>query len=189
VSVAFAVNPPVSTDLELIEMVGHGDLAAFEEIYRRYEGRIHGLCLRMIRDRARAEDLTQDVFLRAWRKIGSFDGRSAFSTWLHRLAVNVVLGELRTQRRRPQTVSEEDPGGSEIDSLATSETHVPEPSSAMDLEAAIAELPPRARMVFWLHDVEGYPHREVAGLMGLAEGTCKALLHRAPRLHQDALGK
>lgn len=172
------------SEADLVRRAQGGDVAAFEELFRRFQGRIYAVCLRMVADPARAEDLTQESFVRAWRKLGSFRSESAFGTWLHRLSVNVVLGELRSSKRwESQTAP-----------LGPDETGVParplrDTLAAVDLENAIAELPPQARTVFVLHDVEGYKHREIAGLMGLAEGTCKAHLHRARNLLRKALSR
>ncbi len=170
------------SELELVRQAQRGDVGAFEELFRRHQGRVYALCLRMVADPGRAEDLTQESFVRAWRKLRSFRAKSAFGTWLHRLSVNVVLGELRS--RRPL-----DGPTAEIDG---SEPHLPakprrDPVAAVDLEQAIGNLPPQARTVFVLHDVEGYKHREIASMIGLAEGTCKAHLHRARNLLKKAL--
>lgn len=159
-----------------------GDVAAFEQLYRENLDRVYALCLRLCGDAGRAEELTQDVFVRAWQKLESFEGKSAFSTWLHRLAVNVVLGDKRSEGIRVGKVfGTDDPAAYESPSRA------PDPGQRMDLERAIATLPPGARTVFVLHDVEGYKHEEIAELHGLAVGTCKAQLHRARRLLREAL--
>jgi RNA polymerase sigma-70 factor (ECF subfamily) len=128
-----------------------------------------------------AEDLAQDVFIRAWQKLGSFRGDSAFSSWLHRLAVNVVLSRQRSRRRREsRVVAVEDP---EVHDVPRSERS---PGAAVDLEKLVASLPPGARRVFVLHDVEGFSHPEIAEMTGLAVGTSKAHLHRARRLLRKA---
>ena len=158
-----------------------GDVGAFEELYRRHVDRIHALCLRMCGDAKEAEELTQDAFVRAWEKLDSFRGSSAFSSWLHRLAVNVVLGSWRTKgRHRERVVAIADFEGLDPG-------HEPQPRLAMDLESAIAGLPAGARTVFVLHDIEGYRHRDIAELTGLAVGTSKTQLHRARRLLRKAL--
>jgi len=162
-----------------------GESAAFEQLYRANVGRVYALCLRLCGDGARAEELTQDVFVRAWEKLGSFQGKSAFSTWLHRLAVNVVLGDRRSEGVRVHRVFATD----EPEKYETPSTRVSDPGTAMDLERAIAQLPPGARNVFVLHDVEGYKHEEIAQMQGSAVGTCKAQLHRARRLLREALGR
>jgi RNA polymerase sigma-70 factor, ECF subfamily len=159
-----------------------GETAAFEQLYREHVGRVHALCLRLSGDPARAEELTQDVFVRAWEKLGSFQGKSAFGTWLHRLAVNVVLGDRRSEAVRVHRVF-----GTEEPERYERAGRAPEPGHAMDLERAIATLPPGARAVFVLHDVEGYRHEEIAAMQGSAVGTSKAQLHRARRLLREAL--
>lgn len=160
-----------------------GELEAFEQLYRENAPRVYALCLRMSADARRAEELTQDVFVRAWEKLGSFRGASAFSTWLHRLAVNEVLGHRRSEgRRRERFVAVEDVGTYEQARAPTAGV-----AERMDLEAALAALPEAARAVFVLHDVEGYTHQEIAEATGRAEGTCKALLHRARRMLREKL--
>jgi RNA polymerase sigma-70 factor (ECF subfamily) len=153
-----------------------GDPGAFAALYRAHAGRVYALCLRLEADAARAEELTQDVFVRAWEALPGFRGESAFGTWLHRLAVNVVLADRRAAWRRERRVmAVEDPAALERPGEA-------DPALALDLEAAIAALPPGARAVFVLHDLEGYQHREIAAMTGIAEGTSKAQLFRARRL-------
>jgi RNA polymerase sigma-70 factor (ECF subfamily) len=159
-----------------------GEVGAFEELYRLHVGRVYALCLRMCGDAGEAEEMTQEAFVRAWEKLGTFGGRSAFGSWLHRLAVNVVLGRWRARgRRRDRVVSI-----AEVDGFGDPD-HRPEPRLAVDLERAIAGLPVGARTVFVLHDVEGYRHKDIAELTGLAEGTSKAQLHRARKLLREAL--
>lgn len=160
-----------------------GSVTAFERLYRENVDRVYALCLRLSADPVRAEELTQDVFVRAWEKLGTFRGDSAFSTWLHRLAVNVVLGTRRSDGRRDDRVvlaedltAFEDAGSGSAD-----------PGLRMDLEAAMASLPEGTRTVFVMHEVEGYTHEEIARLTGRAEGTCKALLHRARNLLRERL--
>lgn len=157
------------------------DAVAFEELYRDNAGRIYALCLRMCGDAEQAEDLTQDVFIRAWKSLGSFRGESQLSTWLHKMAVNVCLNWLsRGGRRHRQNVYLDD-----VSVLEERRSSVPE--TRMDLERAIATLPPRARQVFVLHDVEGYRHEDIARMSGIAVGTVKAQLHRARKLLQQRL--
>jgi RNA polymerase sigma-70 factor (ECF subfamily) len=171
---------------EVASAVGHargGDMAAFERLYRDNVGRIHALCLRLSGDPALAEELTQDVFVRAWEKLDSYRGESAFSTWLHRLAVNVVLGQRRADgRRHTRVMTTDDPGAYELNGVAPLDV-----GARMDLDRAMAELPSATRTVFVMHDVEGFTHEEIAQLTGRAEGTCKALLHRARRALRERL--
>jgi RNA polymerase sigma-70 factor (ECF subfamily) len=159
-----------------------GDLDAFERLYRGHVGRVYALCLRLTSDRHAAEELTQDAFVRAWERIGSFRGQSAFSTWLHRLTVNVVYSAHRSNSRRDERVT------SVEDLEVYSPTARPaRPSERMDLDDAIAKLPSGARRIFVLHDVEGFQHDEIASMTGLAVGTSKAQLHRARRMLQEML--
>jgi RNA polymerase sigma-70 factor (ECF subfamily) len=158
-----------------------GDVEAFEALYRTHVGRVHALCLRMCGDRAQAEELTQDAFIVLWEKLPLFRGESAFESWLHRLVCNCVLQQMRSDKRRIARVEpmseppERSSGGSA------------RPDARIDLETAIAALPPGARMVFVLHDVEGYRHEEIARLTGRAAGTLRAQLHRARTLLMEAL--
>ena len=169
---------------ETVRRAQAGDVAAFERLYRENVDRIFALCLRMSGDAVRAQELTQDVFVRAWEKLAGFEGKSAFSTWLHRLAVNVVLGSRRAEGIRVGKVF----GTDDLEAYETP-TRPPDPGDRLDLERAIATLPPGARTVFVLHDVEGYKHEEIAELHGIAVGTCKAQLHRARRLLREALDR
>ena len=170
-----------SIEVELVERARRRDAKAFELLYRMHVGRVFGLCLRMSADRARAEDLTQEAFIRAWQKLESFRGDSRFSTWLHELTVNVVLGDMRARSRRPVFFDVEP----EVADTASARR---EPAMHRDLERAVAGLPPGARAVFVLHDVEGYRHEEIAGMADISVGTSKAQLHRARRLLRKALG-
>lgn len=154
-----------------------GDAGAFERLYRANSSRVYALCLRMTADPVRAAELTQDVFVRAWEKLASFEGKSAFSTWLHRLAVNQVLGSHRSAaRHRARLV---DDGAAELEVVPT---RCAPAGMRLDLERAIATLPEGSRTVFVLHDVEGYTHDEIARMTGRSEGTSKSLLSRARRL-------
>ena len=171
-------------ETDVVREAQDGSGEAFERLYRRHGRRVYALCLRMVSDPERAEELTQDVFVRAWNTIGSFQHRSAFGTWLHRLGVNVVLSDMRSEKRRASR--EVMPGN--LDDLER-EVKGAMPETRMDLEVAIAQLPPGAKNVLILHDVEGYRYREIAELTGVAEGTVKSQLSRARRLVREALGK
>lgn len=151
-----------------------GDAAAFEALYRSHVGRIHALCLRLAGNRPAAEDLTQEVFVRAWRKLSSFRGAAAFGTWLYRLAVNVAVDELRSTRRGPAA---EPPG--EADTLHALPPVQDRRELGLDLERAIAELPHSSRMVFVLHDIAGWRHDEIARALDIAVGTARTHLHHA----------
>jgi RNA polymerase sigma-70 factor, ECF subfamily len=170
---------------DLVARAQAGDQAAFRDLYRLHAGRVYALCLRLTGDARDAEERTQDVFVRLWDKLRSFRGESAFSSWLHRLAVNVVLNERRTTGRREQRVRPvEDPD------VAVGAQHAAPLHAAglgIDLERAIAELPKGAREVFVLFDIEGYGHAEIAKLVGIAEGTSKAQLFRARGLLREKL--
>ena len=159
-----------------------GDVSAFEELYRLNVGRVYGLCLRMSGDPNLAEELVQETFVRAWRKLGSFRGASAFSTWLHRVTVNVVLGHQRKAGRREIHVS-----GLVEDAPPDRVAPAAYPGQTVDLERAIGRLPAGARTVFILHDVEGFHHEEISDITGIAVGTSKAQLHRARKLLRKEL--
>ena len=174
------MSRPSDAEADLVRRARHGDADAFEAIYRGNVGRVYAVALRMVADPALAEELTQEAFVRAWRKLGSFRGGSAFGTWLHRLAVNVTLDALRARRRLRERFDDEPP--------ARPPAAAPEdPGSGVDLQRGIAMLPPRARLVFVLHDVEGYKHREIAQLLELSVGASKAHLHRARRRLREVL--
>jgi RNA polymerase sigma-70 factor (ECF subfamily) len=175
-------NCPAPAQDDVVARAQSGDERAFERLYRENLGRVYALCLRMTGDRTDAEELTQEAFVRAWQKIGSFRGESAFSTWLHRLTVNLVLTEFRTRQRRRDRVTLTD-DLSAHDAPARSQA----PRERVDLESAIASLPEGARHVFVLYEIEGYKHDEIASMMGIASGTTKAQLHRARRLLREAL--
>jgi len=166
----------------LVNRVQAGDVDAFEPLYRSHVDRVYALCLRMSRDPAEAQELTQDAFVRCWERIGSFRGDSRFGTWLHRVAVNVVLEHTRTRNRREARVDPTD-DPEILGGVATERSD----DTRMDLERAVRELPPKARTVFILHDIEGYRHREIAEMTGSAPGTMRAQLHRARRLLMEAL--
>ncbi|MEO8946109.1 MAG: RNA polymerase sigma factor [Gemmatimonadaceae bacterium] len=165
-----------------VKLAANGDRRAFERLYRANLNRVYAVCVRMSGDRARAEELTQDAFVRAWERLPQFRGESAFSTWLHRLTVNVVLEAQRNERRN-RARTESDDVLEAAPPLAPHEFH----TENMDLATAIAGLPPGARTVFALHDVEGYKHEEIAEMLDITSGGSKAQLHRARRLLREAL--
>ncbi len=160
-----------------------GDVTAFEQLYRSNAGRVYGLCLRLAGDATMAQELAQDVFVRAWQRLGSFRGESALFSWLYTLTVNLAYSEGRSRRRRLARITSTD------DLTPYERPHRPTPEAALDLEKAIAALPPGARAVFVLHDVHGYKHQEIGGMLGVATGTCKAQLHRARCLLRETLGR
>jgi RNA polymerase sigma-70 factor (ECF subfamily) len=165
-----------------------GDRSAFERLYRQHVNRVFSLCARMVADRARAEELTQDVFVRAWEKLHLFRGESSFSTWLHRLTVNVVLNARKSDGRQ-KTRFEENDEDAGMDAHAGVVGMPLAPGDLLDLEEAVTRLPPGARRVFVLHDVEGYKHEEIAEMLGVTSGATKAQLHRARMLLREALNR
>lgn len=178
------VEQPEPGEAEWSARARDGDTAAFERLYRAHAGRVYGLCLRMTGDRHAAEDLTQETFVSAWRSLSAFEGRSGFGTWLHRIAVNAVLGRKRSPQGRGET-SLTDEEGEDREFAAPGPT---DPSTPLDLEHLIATLPEGARNVLVLYGVYGYSHEETAELLGVAVGTCKAQLHRARRLLRERAG-
>ena len=173
-----------TTDVALAAAAAAGDRQAFERIYRSHVNRVFSVCVRMSGDRVLAEELTQDVFVRAWSKLSLYRGESAFSTWLHRLAVNVVLNARKTEGRRRGRFSAE---SDEVDEAAPAFARTAPAGISIDLEAAVAALPPGARRVFVLHDIEGYKHEEIATMLDITSGGSKAQLHRARLLLREAL--
>ena len=172
------------TPRELIEKAQSGDETAFEAVYRANTGRIYALCLRMSGNAQQAEELTQDVFVRAWQKLHLFRGESLFSTWLHRLAVNVVLQDRRTRGRRNSR--EQSSGDLEVYGARAVSAM---PGTRVDLERAIAGLPDGARKVLVLRDVQGYKYNEISDITGVSLGTVKAQIHRARALVKEALDR
>ncbi len=169
-------GPMDDADRALVRRAKNNDVAAYEALYRRHVGRVFALCRRLTRDQDTAEDLTQDAFVQAWRKLADFRGDSAFGSWLYRIATNLALSYLRSQKNFAQSLVDED---------------LPEHRETTDLqigiEQAIAGLPDGARAVFVLYAVEGHTHDEVAALLGIAQGSSKAQLHRARTLLKAAL--
>ncbi|HET6142930.1 MAG TPA: sigma-70 family RNA polymerase sigma factor [Candidatus Acidoferrales bacterium] len=171
------------TEAEAISLAQKGDASAFEHIYRLHSRRVYALCLRMVGNPAEAEDLTQDAFLQLFRKIATFRGESAFSTWLHRLSVNVVLMKLR-KKTLPETSLEESTDPEDEANGPRREIGGPDllltgSIDRVHLERAIEQLPPGYRQVFVLHDVQGFEHNEIAGLMDCSIGNSKSQLHKA----------
>ena len=177
-----------ATDFELAQVASKGDMAAFEEIYRRHHRRVYSICLRMLQNASEAEDLTQDVFIQLYRKIGSFRGDSAFTTWLHRMTVNQVLMHFRKRTVKFEKTTEEGDTPEQI----VSGTANPEKMRIVDkiaLDNAIEQLPAGYKNVFLLHDVEGFEHEEVARILGCSVGTSKSQLHKARLKLQKLLKK
>jgi len=167
-----------------IQRAKAGDPDAFRILYEGHVGRIYALCLRLAGDPVKAEELVQDTFVRAWQKLPGFRGESAFGTWIFRIAVNVALTDRRsTGRREARIGTVADPEALPVAGRSAG------PGDRMDMEEAIAGLPPKARAVFLLYDVEGYQHSEIAEMTGIAEGTSKTQLFRARRLLREALSR
>jgi RNA polymerase sigma-70 factor, ECF subfamily len=171
------------TDSTLVERARGGDAAALEVLYRAHSGRVFAVCYRMAGDGELAEEWAQDAWVRAWERLDSFRGESAFTTWLHRLTVNLILDRRRSDARRRERIER----AGEVARMEEEGRSNPSPGERMDLERAIATLPDGARTVFLLYDVEGFKHREIADRLGVAEGTVKAQLHRARRMLREAL--
>jgi RNA polymerase sigma-70 factor (ECF subfamily) len=166
------------SDFELAQKAGGGDMLAFEELYRRHFRRVYALALRMTANPQEAEDLTQETFIQLHKKVGSFRGDSAFTTWLHRMTVNQVLMHFRRRKSRPEYTTAE--GETPVQIVQGTENHNRMPIiDRMVLENAIAKLAPGYRTVFVLHDVEGHEHAEIAEMLGISEGTSKSQLHKA----------
>ncbi len=171
-----------SSDLDIARRAVIGDSEAFLALYQQNLPRIYAICLRMVADRDEAEEVTQQALIRAWETLSSYRGESPLSAWIHRVAVNVALDHLRSRKRLNSRLQFTD----DVETYAT-----PDPSSSrdiqLDLEQAIAALPPQARAVVVLHDIEGYSHAEISGLLGIAIGTSKAHLHAARNSLKEAL--
>jgi RNA polymerase sigma-70 factor (ECF subfamily) len=170
-------------DARMVKAAQEGDLGAMTWIYERYRRRIYNLCLRMLRDQADAEDLTQDVFVQLFRKISTFRGESAFSTWLHRLAVNMVLMDIRSRSSKRYSLVPIESSNEEDDSLyeqlGREDDGLRSSLDRMTIIGAMEDLPPGYRMVFLLHDVHGYEHQEIAEILSCSVGNCKSQLHKA----------
>jgi len=175
-------DSPIDWEGALVERARAGDTRAFERLYREHTGRIYGLCLRMTREPHTAEDCTQETFINAWRALAQFETRSSFGTWLHRIAVNVALAR-RRKAARDEPVADLDVEEEGIEPNWTLET----PVEVQEIEDAIGTLPQGARDALLLHALYGYSHTEAAQMLGVAEGTCKAQLHRARKLLRERL--
>ncbi len=167
-----------TSDYDLAQRAGEGEIEAFEQLYERHNRRVYSLCLRMTQNPSEAEDLAQEVFIQLFRKIGSFRGESAFTTWLHRLTVNQVLMHFRKRSVKLEQTTEE----GETPIQVVTGTDDPARMPVVDriaLDKAIGQLPPGYRTVFLLHDVEGHEHEEIARMLGCSVGTSKSQLHKA----------
>jgi RNA polymerase sigma-70 factor (ECF subfamily) len=165
-----------------VERAQQADTAAFESLYRLHVDRVYGLCLRMTGNPSEAEDCTQEAFIQAWNKLSKFRGDSAFGTWMHRIAVNSVLGRMRKARREQDRIEA-------VTDISPAPETVGDSGNFEDLQNAVDDLPEGARHVFVLHAVYGYSHDETGDMLGIAAGTSKAQLHRAKRLLAQQLKK
>lgn len=176
------------SDFDLTQASAGGDMTAFEVLYERHQRRVYSLCLRMVANATEAEDLSQEVFVQLFRKVGSFRGESAFTTWLHRLTVNHVLMHFRKRGVRLEKTTEEGEI-SEMQDVIQAVSEKPRFIDRIALDKAIADLPPGYRTVFVLHDVEGFEHEEVAAMLGVSVGTSKSQLHKARLRLRDLINK
>ena len=180
-----------SVEAELIEKAKLGDAQAFQALYEKHKRRVYSLCLRMTSNTAEAEDLTQEAFLQLYRKIATFRGESAFSTWLHRLSVNVVLMHLRKKNLPVVSLEETTQGSGEDDTqkkdFGAEDIALAGSIDRLQLQKAVDDLPPGYRTIFVLHDVEGYEHNEIAEIVGCSIGNSKSQLHKARMKLRDLL--
>lgn len=181
-----AATVPADDERALVASAAAGSTSSFESLYRRHAGRVHGVICRLVGGQGtRAEDLTQETFVRAWQALRDFRSDASFATWLHRLAVNTTLMDMRSRRVRSH-----DQGDDEgLDAVGQQDSAGDRTALGMDLERAVASLPPRARAVLVLYDIEGWRHEEIAEELGMAVGSSKAQLHRARSLLRDRLGE
>jgi len=189
--IASAPPPKALTEGEAIRLAQAGDAVAFEFLYELHSRRVYALCLRMVSNPCDAEDLMQEAFLQLFRKIATFRGESAFSTWLHRMTVNVVLMRLRKKAlpvaSLEETTEPDEDGGGPRKDLGAPDLRLSGAVDRVNLERSIDRLPPGYRTVFVLHDVQGYEHNEIAGIMGCSVGNSKSQLHKARTRLRDLL--
>ena len=173
----------VNEDTRMVNAAQQGEVEAMSWLYDKYRRRVFNLCLRMLRDQADAEDLTQDVFVQLFRKISTFRGESSFSTWLHRLAVNMVLMDIRSRHSKRYSLIPLEPSNEEDESmyeqLGREDKGLRGSIDRLMLKDALESLSPGYRMVFLLHDVHGYEHQEIAEILSCSVGNCKSQLHKA----------
>jgi RNA polymerase sigma-70 factor (ECF subfamily) len=171
-------------DLTIVRRAVSGDSEAFLDLYQQNLPRIYAVCLRIVANREQAEEVTQQALIRTWEMLGSYRGESPLSAWIHRIAVNAALDYLRARNRLTKRVEFTD----NLEVFEKPDLSSPR-ENQMDMEQAIAALPPRARAVIVLHDIDGYSHNEISGMLGIAAGTSKAHLHAARRLLKEELGR
>jgi RNA polymerase sigma-70 factor, ECF subfamily len=176
------------TDYALAQKAAGGDMDAFESLYERHSRRVYSLCLRMTQNASEAEDLAQEVFIQLFRKVGSFRGDSAFTTWLHRMTVNQVLMHFRKRSVKLEQTTEEGETPVQIVKGTENPNHMPV-VDRIALDKAIAQLPPGYKAVFTLHDVEGHEHEEISKILGCSVGTSKSQLHKARMKLRGLLSK
>ncbi len=190
VIVAGETYNPVESERSLIERAQSGDEQAFAALYQAHKKRVYAVCLLMTKDTAEAEDLTQETFMQIFRCVGSFRGASAFSTWVYRIAVNTVLMKLR-RRKGPPALSLDEPASPESPSLrrevSTEDLRLAGVVDRISLRRAVAKLPEGCRQIFALHEVEGYQHHEIAGMLSCSVGNSKSQLHKAKAKLRDLL--
>ena len=179
-------TPERDRDFELIKEARGGSSAAFRELYEMHVNRIYAVCLRYSQDTDMADELTQEVFIKAWEKLDSFHFESKFSSWLYSIATNQFLMQKRSQKRFSERVTQ-------YGEIQLRENPLLKPSVSndysIDVENALAKLPPQARLAFVLHDIEGYKHHEISEIMNIEVGTSKAHLHRARKMLREELSK
>ena len=176
---AAAEQSPGRVDRDLALAAATGDADSFEQLYQRHHRRVYSLCLRMTQNVSEAEDLTQEVFIQLYRKVGSFRGDSAFTTWLHRMTVNQVLMHFRKKRSRVELTSEDGDPPPHAAVVGTEDPARMPVVDRIEIDRALARLPQGYRTVLVLHDIEGYEHEEIARMLGIAAGTSKSQLHKA----------
>jgi len=180
------VNSSPDREFELVRQAAAGNSHAFRELYKGNVSRVYAVCLRASQDRDTADELTQEVFVKAWEKLGTFHFESKFSSWLHSIAVNQFLMMKRSEKRFTERVAE-------LSEILTRENPAAKSKhtfdSRIDIEAALEKLPEQARLTFVLHDIEGYKHHEISKLMNIEVGTSKAHLHRARKILRAELTK
>jgi RNA polymerase sigma-70 factor (ECF subfamily) len=186
-------EPRGAVDADLVRLAQQGDGAAFEQIFKLHSRRVYALCLRMVGEPMQAEDLSQEVFLQVFRKIGTFRGESAFSTWMHRIAVNIVLMSLRRKSLKETPIdtltSSEDESSQPLMESGGPDLRLNGVIDRITLRAAINELAPGYRAMFILHDIEGYEHHEIAEMFGCTAGNSKSQVHKARARLRELLQK